>query len=144
MFADLGWAVPRTPQGEHPHQAWISPETWILIDTRIEAHRRRDQQGYRALFHAIKVGHQGDRQIRVTKAESAIEALLASDPPLIRKSWIWMRGCYNYPVDRPPPPSRVALATMTAERENIYRHVPPQGEPIPVGDLPFSVDDDVP
>ena len=49
-----------------------------------------------------------------------------------------------YEVDRPPPPARVDLATITVEREEIYQHVPPPGEPIPVGDLPFLVDDDIP
>ena len=33
---------------------------------------------------------------------------------------------------------------MTAEREEICRHVPPLGEPIPVGDLPLLVDDYIP
>ena len=35
---------------------------------------------------------------------------------------------------------------MTAEREDIYRHVPPPGEPIPVGypPFPFLVDDSIP
>ena len=45
---------------------------------------------------------------------------------------------------RSPPAARVALATTTAEREDIYRHVPPPGETIPVGDFCFFVDDDIP
>ena len=54
-----------------------------------------------------------------------------------------MRGWYKDAVDRPPPPSRVALTTMTAKREELYRHAPPPGDPIPVGDLPFLVDDEI-
>ena len=55
-----------------------------------------------------------------------------------------MRVWYNDAEYHLPLPSRVALATIMAEREEIYRHVPPLGEMIPVGDLPFSVDDDTP
>ena len=47
-------------------------------------------------------------------------------------------------MDLPPPPHKVALATMMAEGEDIYWHVPQLGDPIPVGDLLFLVDDDVP
>ena len=32
---------------------------------------------------------------------------------------------------------------MTAEREELYWHVPSPGEPIPVGDLPLSVYDGI-
>ena len=35
------------------------------------------------------------------------------------------------------PPSIVALATMTVERGDIYRHFPSPGEPVPVGNPPF-------
>ena len=46
-------------------------------------------------------------------------------------------------MDRPPPPARVAIATMTAERVELYRPVPPLGQPIPVGVQPFLVDDSI-
>ena len=51
-----------------------------------------------------------------------------------------MQVWYMTTVDRPPPPAIVALATMTAEREDLYWHVPPPGELIPVGKLPLLVD----
>ena len=91
------------------------------------------------LARAIKAAIQGDWCRQSDKAGPAVESLLASDPPLIRKSWIWMRGWYKDSVDRPPPPSRVALATMMTEKEKNYRVVPPPGEPIPVRDLPLSL-----
>ena len=55
-----------------------------------------------------------------------------------------MRVWYKDAVDRPPPPTRLALTTMTSEREELYRYFPSPGEPIPVGELPFSVDDGIP
>ena len=33
---------------------------------------------------------------------------------------------------------------MTLEMEDLYRHVPPLVDPIPVGDLPFLVNDIIP
>ena len=75
-----------------------------------------------------------------------MESLLASDPPLICEAWIRMRGWYKESVNRHPPPSRVALATMTAEREELHRHVPSPVDPIPVEDppFPFLVNDSIP
>ena len=57
-----------------------------------------------------------------------------------------MQGWYKEAVDRPPPSARVALATMPAEREELYRNVPSPGEPIPVENPPFHllVDDSIP
>ena len=64
-----------------------------------------------------------------------LDSLLASYPPLIGEAWIQMRGCYKATVDRPPPPSRVAIATMAVERVELYWHVTPQVEPILEGEL---------
>ena len=54
--------------------------------------------------------------------------------------WVW----YKDAVDRTPPPDRVTITTMTTERVEIYQHVPPPGEIIPVGDIPFLMDDVIP
>ena len=35
LSAELQGSIPNSPWWEQPHQAWISPETWQLIDTRI-------------------------------------------------------------------------------------------------------------
>ena len=55
-----------------------------------------------------------------------------------------MQGWYKAAVDRPPHPSRVDLAMVMRKREEFYRHAPPPGEPILVGDLPLLVDDYIP
>ena len=133
MFADIQGTIPSTPRWERHCQAWISPDTWSLIGTRTAARRQEDQWKSRALTCAIKTVLQGDRRRRAAEAGSADESLLASDPPLIRDAWICMRGWYEDTVDRPPPPDRVSLTKITAEREELYRHVPLTGEPIPVG-----------
>ena len=83
--------------------------------TRIEARRRRYQRNSQDLGRAIKAVLQGGRCRRAAEAGSAVESFLTYDPPLIRKAWIRMWGWYKDAVDRPPPQSRVAHATMTAE-----------------------------
>ena len=55
-----------------------------------------------------------------------------------------MRVWYKYTLDRPPPPARVDLATMTKEREELYWQVLLSGDPIPVGELPLLVDYGIP
>ena len=52
----------------------------------------RQQQNLRALSRTIKVILQEDRHRRVTEVGSAVDSLLASDLPLIRESWIRIRG----------------------------------------------------
>ena len=47
-------------------------------------------------------------------------------------------------MDRPPPTSRVTIIAITAKRVDIYRYVTPSGDPIPVGDINFLVDDAIP
>ena len=137
MFDEIRWAISRPPLREFPRQASISTETKSLINTRIEARRRKEERISQVLRRAIKAGHQGDRQKQKSKAGSAVESLLAFDPPLIREAWIWMQGWYKATVNRPPTPAIVALATMKAEREELYQHVPLTGEPIPVGYIPL-------
>ena len=73
----------QAPWWEHHSQACISPETWSLIGTRIEARLWRDQQSFRPLTRTIKATLQGDWRRRAAKAGSEVESLLASDMPLI-------------------------------------------------------------
>ena len=105
----------------------------------MEACRRKYQHSSRALADTIKESLQGDRRRRATKLGSAVESLLTYDLSIIREAWIRMWGWYKEAVERPPPPSRVALATLTSEREELYRHVPLLGEPIPVEDPSFHL-----
>ena len=47
-------------------------------------------------------------------------------------------------VSRAPPPARAMLERITAERVELYRHVPPSGDNIPVTVTPADIDDYVP
>ena len=96
------------------------------------------------LRRMIKAGIQEDRCRRPSKAGSAVESLPASDTLFIQEAWICMWVWYKDAVYRTPPPDRVTITTMTTERVEIYQHVPPPGEIIPVGDILFLMDDVIP
>ena len=54
-----------------------------------------------------------------------------------------MWGWYRDAVDRTPPPIFISLDTLTAERAELYVHVPPPGRPIPIEVSPLPVDDNI-
>ena len=76
MFSEIWREIPKPLRRECHCQAWISPDTWSLIDTRMEKRRRRYQHSSRALARAIKSALQGDQQIQADKAGSDVEYLL--------------------------------------------------------------------
>ena len=84
LFAELREAITKPPRRERLHHAWISPEIWRLIDTRIAACRTRDQRNSRGIRRTTKVILQEDRRQRAVEMGSAVESLLASDPPIIQ------------------------------------------------------------
>ena len=55
-----------------------------------------------------------------------------------------MKGWYRDVVDHGPPPTRVNLDQITAERVDLYCQVPPQGENIPVSIDPFQLEESIP
>ena len=85
-----------------------------------------------------------DRHRRTEEAGKELERLLVSDPPLRKESWHWMKGWYQAAVERTPPSAQVALEQITAELVDLYHHVPPPGEDIPVSVETFPVEDYVP
>ena len=73
-----------------------------------------------------------------------MEALVGSDTPLIQDAWHRIQGWYKAAIDRAPPPARVTLKRITADRVALYSHVLPPGDNIPVTIKPFGVKDSVP
>ena len=70
--------------------------------------------------------------------------MVKADPPLIQEAWYLIQGWYKAAVDRAPPPARVTLKWITAERVALYSRFPPPGENIPVQIEPFDIKDKVP
>ena len=92
----------------------------------------------------IKAIIQEDQNQREADVGYTIESVLTSNMPLIQEAWICMRGWYKDTLDRPPPPTRVAISTMTAESVDLYQNVLPSGQPIPMGVQPFPMENSIP
>ena len=73
-----------------------------------------------------------------------MEALIGGGPQNAKEAWRRMKGWYKAAVNRAPPPARATLEQITAERVELYSHVPPPGDNIPVTVTPSDVDDSVP
>ena len=73
---------------EQHRNAWISDETWKLVDERVSMRREpRAQTRMRRLGRSIKASLKGDRRRRVEEAGKAVEALLGEDPPNAKEAW---------------------------------------------------------
>ena len=65
---------------------------------------------------------------------------MGADPPLHKESWRRMKEWYRAAVNCGPLPAPVALKRITAERMDLYCHIPPSGKNIPVSVEPFQVE----
>ena len=114
-------------RGKHKN-AWISDETWRLVNERVSARRGaglrvRIQRLGRAIREILK----GDRKRRVETAGTDVETLLGGYPPNAKEAWQRMKGWYKAAVNRALPPARATLERITAERVELYSYVPPLG-----------------
>ena len=106
-FAALRRAVQKAQPRAARQNAWISEETWILVDKRVSARRdpAKGQALKRRLGRAIKASLAADRRRRADEAGAAVEALVGADPPLIEEAWHRIQGWYKAAVDRDLPPA---------------------------------------
>ena len=72
MFAELWRSIPNPPWQERHRRAYISNETWSLINASIEEHQRGDQQSSWYLACAIKSDLQGDRRKQAAEVGSVV------------------------------------------------------------------------
>ena len=56
-----------------------------------------------------------------------METILTGYPSLPSKLWGRMQGWYSAAVDHAPPPARITLKRITAERKELYRAFPTHG-----------------
>ena len=125
LFGDLRRAVPKPHMQEQHRNAWISEETWKLVDEQVLVRRgTRVKAILRRLGRAIKASLKGDRRRRVEEAGKALGALLGEDPPNTKEAWRRMKGWYQAAAKRGPPPARATLEQITAERTALYNQVP--------------------
>ena len=100
LFATLRRAVPKTKPREARQNAWISAETWQLIDERVSTHQdpRYGQADRRRMGKAITASLAQDRRRRAEEAGAEVEALMKADPPLIQEAWYRLQGWYKAAV----------------------------------------------
>ena len=134
IFLALWRAVPKLLARDARKNAWISEAMWRLVYKRVSA--RQDPLKYQVLIwrlgRAIAASLKDDRRRRAEEAGVEVETLLGSDPPLHREDWHRIKGWYRAAVERAPPPARVTLERITAERVELYSYVPTPGENIPI------------
>ena len=118
LFAALRRAVLKAQPREARQNAWISEETWRLVEERVSARRdpRKGKAFKRQLGRAVKASIAADQKRRADKVGAEVEALVGGDPPLIQEAWYRIQGWYNTAVNRTPPPARVTLEQITTER----------------------------
>ena len=118
LFAALRRAVPKPKARESWKNAWISATMWRLVKERVSARRdpTRDQTLIWRLSRTIKSSLKGDRSWRAEYTVKEVERLLGLDPPLHWEAWHWMKEWYWDAVDHAPPPARVTLEQIMAER----------------------------
>ena len=130
LFVALWRAVPKVQPREARQNAWISEETWRLVDERVSVRRdpRYGQAFNTQLGRAVKASLAADLKRRADEAGAEVEALLKADPPLIQEAWYHIQGWYKAAVYHSPPPARVTLDRITADIVALYSCVPPPGE----------------
>ena len=96
LFGDLRRAVPKPQPRDQHRNAWISEETWKLVDERVTVRRKPwAKTAMRRLGRAIQVSLKGDQRRQVEEAGTAVEALLGEDPPNAKEVWRRMKGWYQ-------------------------------------------------
>ena len=89
IFAALRKSVPKPHARDRHKSAWISEETWRLVDDRVYARRGTGvRMRIRRLGRAIRTSLQGDRKRRVETAKQDVETLLGGTRQTQRR-----RGC---------------------------------------------------
>ena len=111
---------------------------------RESLHATKDQTWIQRLSQAIAASLKGDSRRRVEAAGAEVETLLGSNPEMPREAWQRLKGWYKAAVHCAPPPARVTLDWITAERVDLYSYVLYPGTNIPISVEPVPVDDSVP
>ena len=106
LFGALRRAVPKPHEREKHKNAWISYETWRLVDKRVSARRgMRVRARIWRLGRAIRASLKEDRKQRVEAAGTYVETLLRGDPPNVKEAWWRIEGWYRDAVNRDSLPA---------------------------------------
>ena len=126
-FEELQSNCIKPPPRQAKSNAWISEETWQIIDHRATLRRmgRLSRANTRRLGRKVKASLQKDRQKRAATAASAIEGHLDSGE--LQEAWRCLKGWYATASDKAPKPCYESMVKQTKKRAELYRKVPPWG-----------------
>ena len=136
----MGSAQP--PPKERRQEKRILEDLWRLADTRVAACHdpQQDQCLLRKLGKQVREILKEDRQQEAAMIGMEVDTLLASSPHPgkagVNPDAGMVLQCHGL---TPPPPYRVIIERMKAERVYLYQRVPPTGRKIPVELPPLLV-----
>ena len=133
------------PEGRsRARTAWISKETWDLVDQRAQGRRAGTLVGgqLRELNRLIRKSFKADRKNRAQKAGEAVEAALRDNH--VREAWSRLKSWYRCASGRAPKPTRADLLEVSQEYKELYTQVESPGAPLELVVEPFDIDDHVP
>ena len=130
LYEGLRLDVVAPPKRAQPRNSWISAPTWELIDRRatLRQQGKLSKRMSRLLGRRIASGLKGDRRQRAADMAGNIKGLLAGGET--KEAWRCLKGWYKAASDAAPAASQLSLAAQTAERVDLYRKVPPPGDPL--------------
>ena len=131
LFDQLMGKVDTPPHRSREENAWICPGTWALVDERSKLRqlRRLTQAEGRRLGRRIHAALKADRAERARKAGEQVMGHLEECNP--RAAWRTLGAWYKTVSGRAGNPCYHRMERQTAEREQLYAHVPPPGQSIP-------------
>ena len=98
--------MPKPHARDRQKNAWISEETWRLVNEIFSARRGAGvQASIWRLGRAIRASLKGDSKRRLETAGTDVEALLGGDPPNAKEAWRRLKGWYKAAVKRALPPA---------------------------------------
>ena len=143
-FEELKVDIEKPTTREYKRAAWVSAETWKLVDQR--AQLRRDglltQTLARQMGRKVKASLKVDRTARAEAVATEVEGHLHNGE--LKEAWRSMKGWYRAAEGRTPKPCYQTLASQTKERIALYAKREPPGNGVPINVTPYPVDDDTP
>ena len=112
---------------------------------RVSARRNNahDQGLIRSLSRVINTSLKADQQRQTEEVGGEIDTLLYSYTTLHKGTWYHMKGWYKTAANHAPPPTRLTLNQIMAERVVWYCRKPPLGDNIPISVDPFPLEDSI-
>jgi hypothetical protein len=132
LYEELCLDVVAPPKRAQLRNSWLSAPTWVLIDRRAMLRRqgKLSKRMSRLLGRQIASGLKGDRRQQAADVAEYIEGLLASGET--KEAWRCLKGWYKATADTAPAASQLSLDVQSAKRVDLYRKVPPPGDPLPI------------